>query len=70
MLGVALGLCCGLPVLAAAGVAVGAVGLILGSALIVAVGVAGVAWSLRRRERASARCRVVPPADGPEVETR
>ncbi|MGH9137986.1 MAG: hypothetical protein ACRD0G_13225 [Acidimicrobiales bacterium] len=54
LLGVGMAVCCGLPILLGAGIAVGTAGLALGSAAVIAAGVAlGVfGWRRRRPRRA------------------
>jgi hypothetical protein len=63
--GVGMALCCGLPVLLAGGIAIGAAGVALGSGLVVAAGVALAVWGWRRRR--SAHCEL-PSADPDRVE--
>ncbi len=48
VLGVSMAVCCGLPVLLGAGIAVGAAGLALGSGVVVAVGALLAVWAWRR----------------------
>ena len=48
LLGVSMAVCCGLPVLLGAGIAVGAAGLALGSGLVVAAGAVLGVWGWRR----------------------
>jgi hypothetical protein len=48
--------CCGIPLLLGTGIAVGAIGIVLGSGALVAVGAALAFWS-RRRRRVASRCR-------------
>jgi alkylmercury lyase len=55
LLAVSVGLCCGLPILLGAEPAVGAAGLILGSGLLVAAGIALGGWASRRRHPLTAR---------------
>lgn len=50
LLGVGMAVCCGLPLLLGAGIAVSAAGLALGSGLLVALGVAAAVWAWRRRQ--------------------
>lgn len=50
MLGVAMAACCGLPLLLGAGVAVGTLGVAVGSAAVLLAGVALAAWGWRRRQ--------------------
>lgn len=52
LLGVSMAVCCGLPVLLGAGIAVGAAGLALGSGLVVAAGALLGVWGWRRRRGA------------------
>lgn len=52
LLGVSITVCCGLPVLLGAGIAVGAAGLALGSSLVVAAGAALGVWGWRRHRGA------------------
>ncbi len=52
LLGVSMAVCCGLPILLGAGIAVGAAGLALGSALVVAAGVVLGVWGWRRYQGA------------------
>lgn len=51
LLGAGIALCCGLPLLLGAGVAVGVAGLALGSGLVIAAGVALAVWGWRRRRQ-------------------
>lgn len=51
LLGVGMAVCCGLPILLGAGVAVGAAGLALGSGAAIAGGVTLGVWGWRRRQR-------------------
>lgn len=53
---VALGLCCGLPLLLASGIAIGVSGFAVGSGVLIAVGIAVAVWALRRRRRNAAAC--------------
>lgn len=46
---VGLAVCCGLPILLGAGIAIGAAGLVAGSAAAIAMGAALAAWGWRRR---------------------
>lgn len=62
LLAVGLGACCGLPLLASAGVFGAAAGVGLGSWLIVAVGASAVVVGVVRRRQRSARCEL-PTAD-------
>ena len=57
LLGVSMAVCCGLPVLLGAGIAVGAAGLALGSGLVVAAGALLGVWGWRRH-RAARNCDV------------
>ncbi len=50
-LAVGMAVCCGLPILLGAGIAIGTVGLWAGSALLVAAGVGLAGWGLGRRRR-------------------
>ena len=52
LLGVSMAVCCGLPVLLGAGIAVGAAGLALGSGLVVAAGAVLGVWGWRRHRGA------------------
>ena len=52
VLGVSMAVCCGLPVLLGAGIAVGAAGLALGSGLVVVAGAVLGVWGWRRHRRA------------------
>lgn len=61
LLGVGIAVCCGLPLLLGAGIAIGAAGLAVGSGIIVTLGVAAAVWGLRRR---ITRCDV-PPSQTP-----
>lgn len=47
-----MAVCCSLPLLLGVGIAVGAAGLVLGSGLVVALGVAAAVWGWRRRQTA------------------
>lgn len=66
LLGVGMAVCCGLPLLLGAGIAIGAAGLALGSGLIVALGAVAAIWGWRRR---IARCDV-PPSQAPRPADR
>jgi hypothetical protein len=55
LLGVAMLVCCGLPILLAGGIAIGAAGLALGSGVFVAAGIALAGWGWRHRHNAQ-RC--------------
>ena len=68
LLGVGMAVCCGLPILLGAGVAVGAAGLALGSAAVIAAGVALGFWGWRRRQQH--RSCDVPETDGQAVAAR
>ena len=48
---VAMAACCGLPLLLAGGIAIGAAGLALGSGLVVAAGITLATWGWRRRQK-------------------
>lgn len=50
LLGVGMVVCCGLPILLGAGVAIGAAGLALGSGVVVVAGIALGVWGWRRRQ--------------------
>jgi hypothetical protein len=50
LLGVGMVVCCGLPLLLGAGIAIGAAGLALGSSLIAAAGITLGVWGWRRRQ--------------------
>jgi len=52
LLGVGIAVCCGLPVLLGAGIALGAAGLALGSSLVIAAGIALAIWGWRRHQTA------------------
>lgn len=52
LLGVSMAVCCGLPVLLGAGIAVGVAGLALGSGLVVAAGAVLGVWGWRRHRGA------------------
>lgn len=52
LVGVGVVVCCGLPVLLGAGIAIGAAGLALGSGLVVAAGIALGMWGWRRHQTA------------------
>jgi hypothetical protein len=65
LVGVGVVACCGLPVLLAGGIAIGAAGVALGSGLVVAAGAALAVWGWRRRR--SAHCEP-PSADSDRVE--
>lgn len=66
LLGVGMAVCCGLPLLLGAGIAIGAAGIALGSGLVIAAGVAAAVWGLRRRAaRADDCCDVPEPTTGP-----
>lgn len=52
LLGVSMAVCCGLPVLLGAGIAVGAAGLALGSGIVVAAGAVLGVWGWRRHRGA------------------
>ncbi len=58
LLGVGMAVCCGLPLLLGAGVAIGVAGLALGSAAIAAAGILLGVWGWRRRQRH--RCATAP----------
>lgn len=60
LLGAAMAVCCALPVLLGAGIAVGAAGLALGSGVVVAAGIALGFWGWRRR-RSARQCQPTPP---------
>jgi len=60
VLGVSMVVCCGLPVLLGAGIAVGAAGLALGSGLVVVAGALLGVWGWRRH-RAARDCELLPP---------
>jgi Flp pilus assembly protein TadB len=62
----AVGVCCGLPLLLGAGVAVGAISAVLGSAVVVAAGSAAAVWGWRRHRRRAAAC----PADSRRGDVR
>jgi len=62
LLGVGMAVCCGLPILLGAGVAVGAAGLALGSGAVIAAGAALAVWGWRRRQRNYC----TPPGTGTE----
>jgi hypothetical protein len=51
LLGVGMVVCCGLPLLLGAGIAMSAAGLAMGSGLVVALGVVAAAWAWRGRQR-------------------
>lgn len=55
LFGVGMVVCCGLPILLAGGIAIGAAGLALGSGFVVAAGTALAVWGWRRRHH-SGRC--------------
>ncbi len=61
VLGVSMVVCCGLPVLLGAGIAVGAAGLALGSGLVVVAGALLGVWGWRRH-RAARDCELPPRA--------
>jgi hypothetical protein len=63
LLGVGMVVCCGLPVVLAGGIAIGAAGIALGSGLIVAAGVALAIWGWRRRQ--NAHCELPTGRPGP-----
>jgi len=52
LFGVSMAVCCGIPLLLGAGIAVGAAGLALGSGLVVAAGAVLGVWGWRRRRGA------------------
>ncbi len=52
LLGVGMLVCCGLPLLLGAGIAIGAAGLALGSGLVVVAGTALGVWGWRRHQTA------------------
>lgn len=52
LLGVGMVVCCGLPILLAGGIAIGAAGFALGSGFLVAAGAALAIWGWRRRHNA------------------
>lgn len=58
LLGVGMVVCCGLPLLLGAGVAVGVAGLAVGSAALSAAGILLGVWGWRRRQRR--RCATAP----------
>lgn len=60
---VAIGLCCGLPILLAAGVALGAAGLVIGSSAVIAVAFVLALWGWRRSLQRS--CPQGDPSEGP-----
>lgn len=60
VLGVSMAVCCGLPVLLGAGIAVGAAGLALGSGLVVVAGAVLGVWGWRRH-RAARGCELPHP---------
>lgn len=68
LLGVGMVVCCGLPLLLGAGIAVSAAGIALGSGLIVALGAAAAVWGWRRRQNAD-HCDV-PAAPDPVTRDR
>jgi hypothetical protein len=51
LLGVGMALCCGLPLLLGAGLAIGAAALAFGSTVVAAAAIALGMWSWRRRQR-------------------
>lgn len=53
VLAAGIGLCCGLPLLLGAGIAIGATGYVVGSGLLIAAGVAVAVWAWHRRQRAA-----------------
>lgn len=55
LFGVSMAVCCGLPVLLGAGIAVGAAGVALGSGLVVIAGVVLGVWGWRRHRAAGLR---------------
>ena len=61
LLGVGIAVCCGLPVLLGAGIAIGAAGLALGSSLVIAAGIAITVWAWRRHQAAQHCRRPQPP---------
>jgi hypothetical protein len=61
LLGVGMVVCCGLPLLLGAGIAISAAGLAMGSGLVVALGVAAAVWVWRRRQ-------IAEHCDLPDVE--
>lgn len=60
---VMLGLCCGLPVLLASGIAIGVGGFAVGSGVLIAIGIAVAVWALRRRRRNATSCETNVPSD-------
>jgi hypothetical protein len=62
LLGVGVLVCCGLPLLLGAGIAIGAAGIVLGSGVLGAAGIALAAWGWRHRHNAE-RCDL-PAGDG------
>lgn len=56
LLGVGMVVCCGIPVLLGAGIAVGAAGLALGSGLVVAAGIAVGVAGWRRHQPGTPSC--------------
>lgn len=66
---VMLGLCCGLPVLLASGIAIGVSGFAVGSGVLIAIGIAVAVWALRRRRRNAAACDTDSPSESTDVET-
>lgn len=59
LLGVGMAVCCALPVLLGAGIALSTAGLVLGSGVVVAAGVALGFWGWRRR-RSARECQPTP----------
>lgn len=54
--GVGMVVCCGIPVLLGAGIAVGAAGLALGSGLVAAAGISLGVWAWRRHQTGGPSC--------------
>lgn len=60
LLGAGMVVCCGLPLLLGAGIAVSAAGLAAGSSILVVAGIALGVWAWRRRRHAN-RCDIADP---------
>lgn len=68
LVGVGIFVCCGLPVLLGAGIAIGVAGIVAGSSLLVLAGGALAAWGWRRRQ--ATRCDARPAPTTQVVDTR
>lgn len=70
LLGVGIFVCCGLPVLLGAGIAIGAAGIVAGSSLFILAGGALAVWGWRRRQNTHCDTKAKPATRGVDTPAR